>query len=189
MTPFAEPQQGLAQSRSVAHDCHTAADCFTATIAPQAGSRLTGAPAPVLAPYLGLVAAVLCALGGGWLLLAPYALDFRHGAAAAPRGVAVDLATGAAVLVVALLTAAFFALALFSRLSGAAEQTTGGSSHAVSQQPEEQERQAEAVSGLAAEADPDPEPDPSEALRDLLTPLVAALAADLRGRDRSGQEQ
>src|SRR5436305_3804984 len=73
-------------------------------------------PAPVVAPYLGLVASVLCALGGGWLLLAPYALDIRRGAAKLPRAAAVELETGAAIVAVALLSAVFFSAALFSRL-------------------------------------------------------------------------
>ena len=50
-------------------------------------------PVPVLGPYLGVVGAVLCILVGAFLLLAPYAFDYRDGAAKAPRATVVDLAT------------------------------------------------------------------------------------------------
>ena len=148
------------------------------------------APAPVLAPYLGLLASVLCALSGGWLLLAPYALDLRRGAAKLPRAAAVDLETGAAITAVALLSAILFAAALFSRLrprfEGAefemeAEPAPSGLSEPQSAEPE-----------IESEPGPGPESespvvatgsDSSSALRELLTPLVAALAADLRSQD------
>ena len=151
-------------------------------------------PVPVLAPYLGLVAAVLCAVGGGWLLLAPYALDFRHGAARLPRTAAVDLDTGAAIVAVAVVTAALFSMALARRLR--ANPPGGLEEFAASEESEEIEGEAglgfESESGPAPEPEPTPAPaytppqqaDPGGALRELLTPLVAALAADLRSHDQ-----
>ncbi|HZU59033.1 MAG TPA: hypothetical protein VFA06_24350 [Actinocrinis sp.] len=154
------------------------------------------APAPVLAPYLGLVTSVLCALGGGWLLLAPYALDIRRGAAKLPRAAAVDLETGAAIVAVALLSAILFAVALFSRLRPQDDVTEF--------EIDEQSVQARTFEPESAEPDVDPDPEPesetksteppataipnsSSALRDLLTPLVAALAADLRSQEHGDQ--
>lgn len=162
------------------------------------------APAPVLAPYLGLVTSVLCALGGGWLLLAPYALDIRRGAAKLPRAAAVDLETGAAIVAVALLSAILFAAALFSRLRPQDDVTEleidEQSVQAGTFEPESAEPDVEPDSDL----DPDPDLEPesesetaepattatftsSSALRDMLTPLVAALAADLRSQDQARQ--
>jgi hypothetical protein len=161
------------------------------------------APAPVVAPYLGLVASVLCALGGGWLLLAPYALDIRRGAAKVPRTAAVELETGAAITAVALLSAIFFAAALFSRLRprvGLAEFETEPEIETDQQTAEYQAAEPDPEPELEpdAEAESAPEPAPlttcaaasnsSSALREMLTPLVAALAADLRSQDRGGQE-
>ena len=156
------------------------------------------APAPVLAPYLGLVTSVLCALGGGWLLLAPYALDIRRGAAKLPRAAAVDLETGAAIVAVALLSAILFAAALFSRLRPQDDVTE--------LEIDEQSVQAGTFEPESAEPDVEPDSDPelepaseaaepvttaastsSSALRDMLTPLVAALAADLRSQDQARQ--
>lgn len=140
-------------------------------------------PVPVLAPYLGLVAAVLCALGGGWLLLAPYALDFRHGAARVPRTTAVDLETGAAIVAVGIVTAVLFSAALVRRLK------------AVPDAYFDADAQPEALPEPQPDPEPEPEPvqsphvhaqqaDPGSGLRELLTPLVAALAADLRSHDQ-----
>lgn len=166
-------------------------------------------PIPVLAPYLGFVAAALCTLGGGWLLLAPYALDLRHGAAHLPRTAAVDLATGAAIVVMGVGAAVFFAASLATRLR---DGLTGHPQLAVKPEPEPEpepapEPDARPETAIAAEAaaeqdrvpetEPKPEseprptpsaeprqPDPGGALRELLTPLVAALAADLRSKDQ-----
>ena len=153
-------------------------------------------PAPVLAPYLGLVAAVLCALGGGWLLLAPYALDIRRGAAKLPRAAAVELETGAAIVAVAVLSGILFAAALFSRLrprfedaefETEAEPAPPGLSEAESTEPEpeielEAKPESESESPVVSAGS-----DSSSALREMLTPLVAALAADLRGQDQARQ--
>jgi hypothetical protein len=170
------------------------------------------APAPIVAPYLGLVASVLCALGGGWLLLAPYVLDLRHGAAKLPRAAAVDLETGAAIAAVALLSAAFFAAALFSRLRphiefAEPEPEPVPEPELVSEAGSEPEPQSESdpAPGLTepdtepeADTEPDPDPDPqvapepfssSSALREMLTPLVAALAADLRSPQQERGDQ
>lgn len=142
-------------------------------------------PIPVLAPYLGLVAAVLCTLGGGWLLLAPYALDVRHGAKHLPRAALVDLETGAAIIAVAVAAAVLFSVNLVLRL-----RADRGPVLAVEPEPE---APAVAAPGQTYEPAPTPatvpsarskEADPGGALRELLTPLVAALAADLRSHDQ-----
>ncbi|HEU5332091.1 MAG TPA: hypothetical protein VFU73_04995 [Actinocrinis sp.] len=156
-------------------------------------------PGPVLAPYLGLVSAVMCALGGGWLLLAPYALDYRHGAEHTPRTTEIDLGTGAAAVALAIASALLFALSLARRLhgSGAVEMESAPEREAVAESGFEAEPRAlggepepgilveETVEEAGAGA-PEPAPerpaDPGNALRDLLTPLVAALAADLKLR-------
>ena len=170
-------------------------------------------PAPFVGPYLGLVSGVLCALVGAFLLLAPFAFDYRHGAASLPRSAVLDLATGAALVGVGLLTSGLFGATLvrrlrarptapaFAPLSGylpsaddefdedddldlSERVATPILLHLLEQEPELEPE---------PEFDPEPEPepaaptpplDPSGALRDLLTPLVAALAADLRARDR-----
>ena len=157
-------------------------------------------PVPVLAPYLGLVTAVLCALGGGWLLLAPYALDYRHGAPTTPRATEIDLATGGAVTAVALMTAALFAAALVRRLHaplGAELETEPFAEPGL--EPADEEAEAFASSdAMSAATVPEPAPapdalppepavDPVGSLRDLLTPLVAALAADLKSRTEGSQ--
>jgi len=160
--------------------CSSAA-CSSTDAAPGLGAPV---PIPVLAPYLGLVAAVLCAFGGGWLLLAPYAFDFRHGAARVPRAMAVDLETGAAIVAVAITAAALFSVTLVRRLrvSSTVQSEPVAASVDV----------PESAAAPAPEQSPGPEvppqPDPGAALRDLLTPLVAALAADLRSRDLDGRD-
>jgi hypothetical protein len=146
-------------------------------------------PAPFLGPYLGLVSAVLCVLVGAFLLLAPFAFDYRNGAATVPRSSVVDLTTGGGVLLLGLLTAALFGAALVRRLRGPEPV------RALATEPPELFAEAEGAGpeqepAAYQEPEPEPEPepaapaiDPSGALRDLLTPLVAALAADLRARD------
>jgi len=144
-------------------------------------------PIPVLAPYLGLAAAVLSTLAGGWLLLAPYALDLRHGAKHLPRAATVDLATGAAVVAVGVIAAILFALNLMLRLRG-------DDPGAVPAAEPARLRPEESPEAMNAPERPEPaqrpelvqpkEADPGNALRELLTPLVAALAADLRSHDQ-----
>jgi hypothetical protein len=179
-------------------------------------------PVPVLGPYLGVVGAVLCILVGAFLLLAPYAFDYRDGAAKAPRATVVDLATGAAVAAVGVLTAALFGASLARRLRPAVAQPGyGAATYLVPVAPgADQATQTVAAdgpngaeprytvpglapdpeTGTAGERIPEPRPsaapaptpppaaDPAGALRDLLTPLVAALAADLRARE-SGETE
>jgi hypothetical protein len=148
-------------------------------------------PVPVLAPYLGLVTAVLCALGGGWLLLAPYALDYRHGALSTPRTTQIDLATGAAVVAIAAVSAALFSATLVRRLRTPAEAVDSTEPEPIcvldpdTSEPFSLMDEPPAEPGPEPEpapARPEPSPDPNNALRDLLTPLVAALAADLKSR-------
>jgi hypothetical protein len=153
-------------------------------------------PVPVLGPFIGLVGSVLCCVAGALLLLAPFAFDYRQGAHKLPRSSVIDLATGAGVLLIGLLTTLLFAGSLRRRLrvadtavptAVAQERVPEAASEpsAVPEQPRHESRQPE----------PEPQPvaapaapaiaDPGGALRDLLTPLVAALAADLRARETS----
>jgi hypothetical protein len=149
-------------------------------------------PVPVLAPYLGMVGAVLCAVAGCWLLLAPYALDYRRGASRVPRATAIDLETGAAAIALGLVTAALFGATLLRRLRAAKDPA------AVTVDPlQEESPEAASLPQTAPVSVPTPAPvpppastpeappsiDPGGSLRDLLTPLVAALAADLRSRE------
>lgn len=149
-------------------------------------------PAPFLGPYLGLVCGVLCALAGAFLLLAPFAFDYRQGGASVPRSSVVDLATGGGVSLLGFLTAGLFGATLVRRLR-APEPVRPQA--LLSEQIEPPELFLEPEPEPAQPPEPEPEPlpppapapapalDPAGALRDLLTPLVAALAADLRARD------
>lgn len=143
-------------------------------------------PIPVLAPYVGLVAAVLCTLGGGWLLLAPYALDFRHGAKHLPRVATVDLETGAAVIAVGIVAAVLFLVNLALRLRNDDPRATPVVAVRKPEVPPEVPE--EDVTQLEGSNEPGPGGDPGGALRELLTPLVAALAADLRSHDQENSQ-
>jgi hypothetical protein len=90
--------------------------------APWPVPRSTEPPLPLLAPYFGVVAALLCVLIGAWLLLAPYAFDYRHAAAKVPQSTTVDLATGGAVFALSALTAALFAGCIGRRLQAGRQQ-------------------------------------------------------------------
>ena len=189
--PVSPAAQVVEEAGSMAEACTTAAAAAPALAAIQA-------PAPVVAPYLGLVASVLCALGGGWLLLAPFALDIRRGAVTLPRTAAVDLETGAAITAVALLSAIFFAAALFSRLRprvGLAEFETGQEAteyQFAETEPESEPEPELAEPGTDRHTEPEAPSEPtgsSSALREMLTPLVAALAADLRSQEQAGHDQ
>jgi hypothetical protein len=175
-------------------------------------------PAPVLGPYIGVVGAVLCSLVGAFLLLAPYAFDYRDGAGTMPHSSVVDLATGAGVLVLGLATAALFGGALARRLR-VPEPEPGYLEEPLPAESTESDYSSEspgsAVPGYpragvdaaapataAVPGQPGPQSaaearplapaaslaDPGGALRDLLTPLVAALAADLRARETGETE-
>lgn len=171
-------------------------DAYEERCADCPGTAFPGAviaePVPVLGPFIGLVGSVLCGAAGALLLLAPFAFDYRHGAGSLPRSSVIDLATGGGVLLVGLLTALLFGLALRRRLAAPEP--------AVAEAPEQIPETAAEPSAVPEqplpqpEPEPEPEPaplgasaapagDPGGALRDLLTPLVAALAADLRARE------
>ena len=92
-----------------------AAEASSPTV-PWSAPRPTEPPIPLLAPYFGVVAAMLCMLIGAWLLLAPYAFDYRRAAAKVPQSTTVDLATGGAAFAVAALTAILFASCIARRL-------------------------------------------------------------------------
>jgi hypothetical protein len=149
-------------------------------------------PVPVLGPFIGVVGSVLCGLAGALLLLAPFAFDYRQGAHSIPRSSVVDLVTGGGVLLVSLLTAMLFGGALRKRLR-VPEPVA-----AYVAELESAEDPAAASEPARPASEPEPQPaapaaaaplgDPGSALRDLLTPLVAALAADLRARENDGAE-
>ena len=150
-------------------------------------------PVPVLGPYLGLVGSVLCSLVGALLLLAPFAFDYRQGARTMPRSSIVDLATGGGVLLIGLLTTLLFGGSLRRRLRATIPAAVAPEPlpEAVSEPasvPEQSQPQPEPRPQPVATVASSPVGDPGGALRDLLTPLVAALAADLRARDDSGVE-
>jgi hypothetical protein len=163
-------------------------------------------PVPVLGPFIGLVAAVLCALAGALLLLAPFAFDYRQGAGSMPRSSVVDLATGGAVLVVGLLTTLLFGGSLRRRLRALVPAAAPEPLSSMPPLPEPgpdlgtvpEQRHSEPEpwreEPRREEARPVPPPaapavDPGAALRDLLAPLVAALAADLRARETSVESE
>jgi hypothetical protein len=160
-------------------------------------------PAHVLGPFIGVVGAVLCTLVGAFLLLAPYAFDYRDGSSAQPRSSVVDLVSGGGVALIGLLTAALFGGALLRRLRGpetyppypvepASVALPGQEPARPEPAPEPVPASVQETSGQAPH-DPSaasaPVADPGNALRDLLTPLVAALAADLRAREGDGEKE
>ncbi|HET9170822.1 MAG TPA: hypothetical protein VFN97_15400 [Actinospica sp.] len=146
-------------------------------------------PVPVLGPFIGLVGAVLCGLAGALLLLAPFAFDYRQGAGATPRSSVVDLATGGCVLAVGLLTTLLFGGSLRQRLRASvpvtsiAQEPVPASASEPAPVPEQPQPRPEPAPQSVAPVAAPVGADPGGALRDLLTPLVAALAADLRARD------
>ena len=153
-------------------------------------------PVPVLGPYIGLVGSVLCGIAGALLLIAPFAFDYRQGANSMPHSSVVDLATGGGVLLLALITAGLFGGALHKRLrvpeAPAFEEAVYAEEFEAVEPVEEPEAAPEPP---RPEPEPQPVPtaaapvgDPGGALRDLLTPLVAALAADLRARESAEPE-
>jgi hypothetical protein len=156
-------------------------------------------PVPVLGPFIGVVGAVICGVAGALLLLAPFAFDYRQGAGSTPRSSVVDLVTGSGVLLVSLLTATLFGAALRKRLR-APEPVAAYVAAPESEFVEDPAAVAAVASEPASpESAPEPQPaapaaaaplgDPGDALRDLLTPLVAALAADLRARENGSEPE
>ena len=156
-------------------------------------------PVPVLGPFIGIVGSVLCGVAGALLLLAPFAFDYRQGASSVPRSSVVDLTTGGCVVLVALLTAALFGGALHKRLRVPEPIVEPVVSYVVEPEPAEDPEPETAPEPARPASEPEPQPaapaaatpiaDPGNALRDLLTPLVAALAADLRAREAGAETE
>ena len=154
-------------------------------------------PVTVLGPFIGVVGSVLCGLSGALLLLAPFAFDYRQGASSTPRGTVVDLVTGGGVLLASLLTATLFGGALSKRLRVPEPDIEPIAEYV--EEPEPAEEPAVAPEPARPRSEPEPQPaapaaaapiaDPGNALRDLLTPLVAALAADLRAREAGAESE
>jgi hypothetical protein len=190
---FTEEHRQRARGESRGEHCRRAreycADCPEALAVAE--------PAPVLGPFIGVVGSVLCGVAGALLLLAPFAFDYRQGAGSVPRSSVVDLTTGGCVLLVALLTAALFGAALHKRLRVPEPVIEPVVSYVV--EPEPAEEPETAPEPARSESAPEPQPaapaaatpiaDPGNALRDLLTPLVAALAADLRAREAGAETE
>jgi len=162
------------------------------------GVMVVSEPVPVLGPFIGVVGSVLCGLSGALLLLAPFAFDYRQGASSTPRSTVVDLVTGGGVLLLAVLTATLFGGALRKRLR-VPEPVAGPVAAYVVEPESAEEPAATAPEPARPESEPEPQPaapaaaaplvDPGNALRDLLTPLVAALAADLRAREADAESE
>ena len=154
-------------------------------------------PVPVLGPFIGVVGSVLCGLSGALLLLAPFAFDYRQGAGSTPRSSVVDLVTGGGVLVLSLLTAMLFGGSLRRRLRTPEPVTAYGVGDVAELESAEEPAAASDPARPASEPEPQPAApaaatplgDPGNALRDLLTPLVAALAADLRARENGAESE
>jgi len=138
-------------------------------------------PAPVAGPVIGVIASALAVPVGLWLVLAPFAFGYRHHGEP-PKSVAISVATGAAAALIAIISGLRFSATLVSRLrsTGALRDRRAAAYEAAAPpQPE-----PHSVPAFTAPPAP-PQPEPSGAsgeLHELLAPLVAALAADLRSR-------
>jgi hypothetical protein len=150
-------------------------------------------PVPVVGPVIGVAASTLCLLAGCWLVLAPFALGLaKHGQV--PRAAAVDWASGGALALVALLTAALFCGCLRRRLRAAgvlrARRRPGTDSASV--EASHDSTAADDAPGAETSDASDGTPlddlaDRPADLHELLAPLVSALTADLRARQTSGR--
>jgi hypothetical protein len=161
---------------------------------------------PVGAPLVGMATAAVAMVAGLWLILAPRAFDFQHGrefgsghrSSGLPTESLVDLVTGTSIVIVGLAALSLFGIAARRRLRAAgvlararvpapasAYDDTAPASHEATDQPTRQ-----AGEPLPAGTIPEPTAAPTEAggdlrdLRELLAPLVTALAEDLRSRQQ-----
>ncbi len=148
-------------------------------------------------PIVTVVASLAAALVGGWLMLAPFALGYRHAGTAWNHPTEVDFWTGVGVVVLALvaLAASLASIRTELRVRGALPQPLG--------RAERQERKAAAraakAAALAGQAGAGTgqggpgggpvqgaapgqgaAPPTSAELRELLAPLVVALLSDLK---------
>ncbi len=140
-------------------------------------------------PIVTVVASLAAALVGGWLMLAPFALGYRHAGTAWNHPTEVDFWTGVGVVVLALvaLAASLASIRTELRVRGALPQPL--------RRAERQERKAAAraakAAALAGQAGagtgqgapgggPGGGPPTSAELRELLAPLVVALLSDLK---------
>ena len=133
---------------------------------------------PAVGKYLvGMVASLLIALAGGWLILAPFALGYQPYGADWVSQTINNVATGIPVAVVALVAFGFFFTGLLGALRAAGVL-------AARKQPVQAQAALQPEAGLALV----PAPAQSELDRTLST-LAAALAADLNARREAGSNQ
>ncbi|MGW0807137.1 hypothetical protein [Nonomuraea sp. NPDC002799] len=124
--------------------------------------------------FVGAVAAALAVLAGLWLTIAPFALGTQPEDADWTNATQSEFFTGLAVVVVGLIGAISFALAIYEDLVV---------------------RELVVVKPRRAEPEPEPEPVPvapqasSAELATLLAPLVEALREDMNKAGRSGEHR
>jgi hypothetical protein len=134
---------------------------------------------PSLGKYLvGMVASLLIALAGGWLILAPFALGYQPYGADWVSQTINNFATGIPVAVVALVAFSFFFVSLLGALRAAG---------LIVARPRP-EVQAQAAVQPQTPTSLVPAPANSDLDRTLST-LAAALAADLNARRQVGSNQ
>jgi hypothetical protein len=132
---------------------------------------------PSLSRYLvGMVASLIIALAGGWLILASFALGYQPYGASWVSQTTHDFAMGISVAVIALLAFALFFISMFAalRATGVLAARTRPEAVVVSQ--------PQATVPLASASD-------QSDLDKTLATLAAALTADLSARRQGGSDQ
>lgn len=134
---------------------------------------------PALGKYIcGMVASLIIALAGGWLILAPFALGYQPYSASWTSQTVNDFVMGISVAVVGLISFALFFYSLLGALRAAGVITAR--LRPVAQTPAPYQPQATAPQASA--------PSQSDLDRTLAT-LAEALAADLTARRQTGSDQ
>jgi hypothetical protein len=134
---------------------------------------------PALGKYIcGMVASLIIALAGGWLILAPFALGYQPYGADWTSQTVNDFAMGVPVAVVALISFALFFYSLLGSLRAAGVIIARPRTVAQATAPYQPQAMAPQVSA----------PSQSDLDRTLAT-LAAALAADLTARRQAGSDQ
>jgi hypothetical protein len=134
---------------------------------------------PALSKYIcGMVASLVIALAGGWLILAPFALGYQPYGADWTSQTVNDFVTGISVAVVGLISFALFFYSLLGALRAAGVIT-------ARPRPVAQATAAYQPQVTAPQASEPPQRD----LDQTLATLAAALAADLTARRQAGSDQ